>query len=73
MELFSVTKWTGDISFMGFNRVLCKNMKERDCMKKTGKQGRIILKQIFKKYDCKVRNGFIWLRPDASGRLLRTC
>jgi hypothetical protein len=70
MELFSVTKWTGHIAFIGLNRVLVKNMREKDCMKKTGIQGSIILKQIFKKYDCKVRTGLIWLRPYASGGLL---
>jgi len=47
-----------------------KHERKRLHEKKTGIQGSIILKQIFKKYDCKVRTGIIWLRPDASGGLL---
>jgi hypothetical protein len=43
-------------------RVLVRNLKERE--------GSIILKWVFKKWDMRAQTGFIWFRIGTSGGLL---
>ena len=44
-----------------------KKKERRDCFKKLGLEGRIILKRILKKQDLKTWSEFIWLKAQTSG------
>jgi hypothetical protein len=56
-------------TFTGFRHVA---LKERDHVKDTGVDARIILKWILKAYDGRGWSGLIWLMIGIIGRVFRT-
>jgi hypothetical protein len=48
----------------------CGNLRERDYLKGPDVDGRIIIRQIFRKWDVGVWTELIWLRIGTGGRLL---
>jgi len=51
----------------GLNRVLVGQLRERDHLGDSGKDGRIILRWIFRKWDVGVGTGLSWLRIGTGG------
>jgi hypothetical protein len=54
----------------GVYRVLVGNLMERDHLEDPDKDGRIILRWIFRKWDVGAWTGLIWLRILTGGRHL---
>jgi hypothetical protein len=57
----------------GMHRGFCwESQKERDHWEQLKAGGRVILTYILERWDVVVPTGFIWLRIETSGVLLRT-
>ena len=48
-------------------RILVRDLRERDHLKDTGVEGRIILRCSFKKWDVALWSGWSWLRIGTGG------
>jgi len=64
-------RWAGHVACMGRGEVYtglwCGNVKERDQMGDPRVDGRILLRQIFRKWDVDVWTGSSWLRIGTGG------
>jgi len=66
-------RWAKDVARMAkdrnVNRILCRNIKERDHLEDLGVNGRRRLKLLLKR-PVNTLTGFIWLRIETNGRFL---
>ena len=57
-------EWERGDAYTGF---CWENLRERDCFRDQGIDGRIILRWIFRKWDVVAWTGWSWLRIGAGG------